>query len=267
MQRLLSANPDWCITGIEGTTGFVTDNLQLTMLGIVQAQHPDVADYSVPPHHVPTQLPTQLGQVLWDDDYSQILGHHIQQHQTLRLTESERFQKSNGFLRSHLMPHGALIWAKDVTEHTALRRLTGYIVSSEKEAKRCLYGVIAEYDATEDLAPRAVGVEKTAAAGSDVKPTELFESFDIDGPGGEVVTELEIPWETYKTYTMALKVRFICCLGGVTSFTVGAASMTNARTFKRFTPAGAGPAGGARQMWSGGIRSRRHLARHLSVSS
>lgn len=213
MQRLLSANPDWCITGIHGTLGIVTDNLQLTMLGIVQAQHPDVADYSVPPYRVPPLLPTQLGQVLWDDDYSQILGHSIQEHQTLHLTEGRRFQESNGFLRSHLIPHGALIWAKDVREHRALRRLTGCVVSGEKEAKPCLSGIIAEYEPTKGPARRVVGVEKTGGAGPDVKPTELIESFEIDGPGGEVVTELEIPRDIYKVYTRALKVCFTCSLG------------------------------------------------------
>lgn len=179
------------------------------MLGIVQAQHPDVADHSVPPHRVPTQLPTQLGQVLWDDDYSQILGRSIQEHQTLQLIEGRRFQESRGFLRSHLIPHGALIWAKDVREHRALRRLTGCVVSSEKEAKRCLSGIIAEYEPTKGPARRVVGVEKTGAAGPDVKPTDLSESFDIDGPGGEAVTELEIP---YTVYTRALKVCFMCSL-------------------------------------------------------
>jgi hypothetical protein len=223
-QRLLSAAPDWRITGINGTTGLVEDNMQLTQLGLVQAPYRDVPDYSVPPNHLPLPLPTRLGELMWDDDYSQILGQRIQEHQTLQLAQGRIFPGGSTPLCHDLVPRGALIWAKDVGEHRALRRLTGYVDTGEESANRWLYGVSAEYEPTTDLARRVVGVDKTGAS-PDVKLTEMFESFDIDGPGGEVVTDLAIP---QVPYPKALKVCFVSCVGEMTCFTVGITPMTNA---------------------------------------
>lgn len=201
MQRFLSAGRDWYITGVSGTTGFVMGNLQLTQLALVQAEHPDVADHTVP-HRVRLPAPTPLGQVMWDKDYSQILGQGIWEHPTLRLVGCRNFLQSKSHLHRDLVSHEALIWAKDVGEQRALRRLTGCIVSGGNEDLQFLCGVIAEYGAPTDLARRAVGLEKTGA-GPSVTPTALSEPFDIDGPGGEVVTELELP---VQDYPKALKV-------------------------------------------------------------
>lgn len=141
---------------------------------------------------------------MWDDDYSQILGQSIQEHQTLQPREGSNLHETSGLLRHGLISHGALIWAKDVGEHRELRRLTGCIVTGGKAANRWLYGVSAKYEPTTDIARRVVGFDETGVS-PDVKYIEVFESFDMDGPGGEVVTELEIPLESYPR---ALKVCF-----------------------------------------------------------
>lgn len=198
MQRLLPSAPDWCITGIHGTTGLITDNLQLTEIGLVQAQPPEVANYLVPPHRSPYPYGTSLGALLWDGDYSQVLGQRIEEHQTLRLVDDRYFRHSHrGYLPKDLVSHGALIWARDAGELRALRRFTGCIVSSGDQSgpvRPCLSGLSAELESTTDLPRRAVGVNNTGGQ---------FESFDMDGPGGEVVTEIELPDEYY---TRALKV-------------------------------------------------------------
>lgn len=201
MQRFLSAAPEWYITGINGTTGFVMGNLQLTQLGLVQAQPPEFADYSEPPHQVPLPVPSDLGRLLMDEDYSHILSRSIRVHQpgpnpTLRLMGTRVMHMSRDYLHQDLIPQGALIWAKDLCEHRALRRLTGRIVSGGKADARYLCGISAEYESATGLARRVVGVEKTGA-GPGVKLPDLFKPFDIDGPGGEVVTELEFPLQPY----------------------------------------------------------------------
>lgn len=192
MQRLLSVAPDWCITGMRGTTGFVRDNLQLTRLGLVEAQPPGLGDYSVPPHRLLGPRQTQLEQLSWDDDYSQVLGQSIQEHQTLELTlPREWYYPSTGYSPNSLLPHGALIWAKDAGEQRALRRFKGCIVSGRGftgPAHLCVSGISAEHEPAADPGRREVVVNKAVG---------LFESFDMDGPGGEVVTEIEVPKEDF----------------------------------------------------------------------
>lgn len=192
MQRLLPSAPGWCITGIHGTTGLVADNLQLIQIGLAQAQYPELADYSVPPHRPPYPSGTSLGALLWDSDYSRMLGQRIEEHQTLGLVGDRNLRhRSRGYLPDGLISHGALIWARDAGEHRALRRFTGCIVSSGDQSgpvRPCLSGISVEHESTTDLPRRVVGVNKTDGQ---------FESFDIDGLGGEVVTEMEVPQEYY----------------------------------------------------------------------
>lgn len=207
MQRSLLAAPGWCITGMKGTKLLSLSNLPLMELGLIQAQHPDVTDYSVPPPQVPLPPPTPLGELLWDEDYSQILGQSIQEHPMLRLIGSRSQHWTNGHLGKDLLSRGALIWAKHAGEHHSLRRLTGCIISGRNNDMQHLCGVNAEYEPATDLARRVIGAEKTGT-GPGGKPPDLFEPFEIDGPGGEVVTELEIP---VQAYPRALKVCAMIC--------------------------------------------------------
>lgn len=267
MQRFLSAAPEWYITGINGTTGFVMGNLQLTQLGLVQAQPPDFADYSEPPHQVPLPVPSDLGRLLLDGDYEHILGRSIRAHQpgpnpSLRLMGTRVMHMSRGHLHQDLIPQGALIWAKDLGEHQALRRLTGRIVSGGSADTRYLCGISAEYESATGLARRVVGVEKTGA-GPGVKLPDLFEPFDIDGPVGEVATELEFPLQPYPR---GLRVCLISCALKVLPFAGGTTLMTDVH-LKSSTPTGAGLAPGARQTCRDGTASSRQLARYLLVSS
>ncbi|KAG8164083.1 hypothetical protein KVR01_006001 [Diaporthe batatas] len=199
MQQLLSSAPDWCITGIHGNTGVVRGNLQLIRIGLVQAQPSElqVVDYSTPPHRLRHPHRGSLEELTWDDDYSQILGRRIQEYQGLQLTDHRNYHHSGrGYLANDLVSCGALIWAKNAGEHRSLRRLTGCIVSARDQSgpvRACLSGLSAEHEPATDMR-RMVGVNQ---------PDGIFESFDIDGPGGEVVTELEVPAEQY---TRALKI-------------------------------------------------------------
>lgn len=202
MQRLFSAAPGWYITGMNGTTESVTGNLQLTQLGLVQARRPDVPRYWVQPYQVPLPVPTALGALLWDEDYSHILGRIIQEYPALRLIGGQSLYRTKGYLHNDLICHGALIWAKDVGELRSLRRLTGYVVSGGEADSQYLCGLNVEYEPTADLASRVVGLEKTGA-GPGLKPPGVFEPFDIDGPGGEVVTGVGFP---VPAYSKALKV-------------------------------------------------------------
>lgn len=196
MQRSFIAAPGWCITGINGTTGVVMGNLKLTQLGLVQAQQPDVVDYSAPLHHFPLPVLGPLGELVWDEDYSQVLGQSIQEHPILRLMGSRSLYRKMGNLHKDLICYGALIWAKDARELRSLRRLTGCIVSGGKSDIQCVCGVNAEYEPTTDVARRVIGIEKMGTEPG-VKAPDLFEHFDIDGPGGEVVTELQLPRQAY----------------------------------------------------------------------
>lgn len=200
MQRFLSAAPEWVITGITGTTGDVMGKLQLTQLGLVQAQQPDVADYSMMPYR--TRLPFRpLQEFLWEEEYSHILGQSIREHPGLRLVGGGLL-KSQGYLHRDLIMHGALIWAKDVGELRALRRLSACIVFGGKAMDRSeggaplprdihhLCGMSAEHEPASGLARRTIGLEG-AVSRAGLKCADRYEHFDIDGPGGEVVTEVE----------------------------------------------------------------------------
>lgn len=198
-------------------------NQQLTQLGLVQAQQPDVADYSVPLQHFPLPVPRPLGQLLWDEDYSQVLGQRIQEHPLLRLVGSRSLYRKSRYLHKDLISFGALIWAKDAGELRSLRRLTGCIVMGGTTNKQYVCGVNADYEPTTDLARRVIGIEKIGAE-LGVRAPDVFRQLEIDGPGGEVVTELGLPLEAYPK---ALTVCFMTCPKGMISCAGGSRSMAD----------------------------------------
>lgn len=261
MQRFLSAAPDWYITGINGTMGVVMGNLQLFQLGLLQTRHPDVADYSVLPHLVQAPDSNPLKKIIWDEDYSHILGRSIREHQRLRLIEGRVLRQSTCHLAGDLVCHGALIWAADADELRTVRRLTGCIASGGQGNVQYLCGVNADFEPATDLARRVVGFEKTGD-GPGVKPPDLFEAFDVHGPGGEVVTELEIPSHPWPG---ALKVCSMPHVSSMACFAAGSTSMADIH-FRRFTPTGAGLVLGVKQACRYGLHgraSRRQRARGL----
>ncbi|KUI67408.1 hypothetical protein VM1G_03131 [Cytospora mali] len=197
-QRFLSAAPNWHITGMTGITGEVDGKQQFTRLGLLQAQNPDFTDYVSRPEAAAPPGPTLLQSLLWDRDYSDLLQYNIWVHPTLRLTQAD--DENRRELDRDVVAHEALIWARDQHDLRSLKRLSGYILfgdtTSSLDARGDgidipdICGMTAEYSPESGLTRRMVGVEKNCP-GPDLASEETWENFEIDGPGGEFVTEVQ----------------------------------------------------------------------------
>ncbi|ROW17103.1 hypothetical protein VPNG_01391 [Cytospora leucostoma] len=201
-QRILTAAPTWCITGITGMIGEVEGKQRFTRLGLLQAQLPNLVDYSILDLQTPIPPePTPLQSLLWDGSYEDVLGDDIWNHPTLRLIhEPSHLGKPGNGVHGDLVPHEALIWARDGDDLRRLRRLSSYVVVENNRSTPAsggvnegdildVCGVNAEYTPESALMRRMVGINKSSR-GSDMTSEDPWMHFTIDGPGGEIVTEV-----------------------------------------------------------------------------
>lgn len=197
-QRFLPAAPNWCITGMTGMIGEVKGKRQLTRLGLLQAQNPGLIDYSAAPEPPIPPKPTHLQSLLWENNYFDLLHHDIWNHPTLRLVHiASHATRINQVVHPDLIAHEALIWAGDERDLRSLTRLSGFVVlgGTRLVLSRGMYGVHdvcgvnAEYTPESALMWRRIGINKNSP-GSDMENEDPWMHFDIDGPGGEIVTEI-----------------------------------------------------------------------------
>lgn len=161
-------------------------------------------DYSLTLEDAPVdipQLPT-LQSWLWEDDYIKILTNPIWTHPTLRLVDKTSTQHSiylSCDVHDDLVPHQALLWAKDRRELRSLKRLSGYIIvggnlsGSENGVQfrrpvHDLCGIKAEFSPEYNAGQRLIGIQKEED-GSEWAENHCSH-FAIDGMGGEFVDEI-----------------------------------------------------------------------------
>lgn len=193
-KRYLPVAPNWYMTGMTGMTGEIDGKQQFVRLGLLQAQHPELADYSILPEADAPPKPTPLQSLLWDEDYSDVLHHNIWDHPTLGMFQANRVARSEDTIHRDLIPHQALIWARDERDLRSLRRVSGYIVAGSTYCDEIymddVCGVTAEYTPKSALMRRMVGITKTSP-GSEMTFERPWRHFEIDGPGGEIITEVQ----------------------------------------------------------------------------
>lgn len=201
-QRPLLASANWYITGLADLAGEIEGKQKFIRLGLLQAQHPGFSDYSELPEDNTPAEPTTLQSLLWDEDYSHLLGSPIWDHSTLRIIcEPRHMGLSSTGTHRDLLPHEALIWARNSEDLHGLKRLSGYVVAGcpilvsnhngfQERHVDDLCGIMAEYAPSTKLMRRRIGINKNEP-GSDLKTPDPWVHFDIDGPGGEMVTEIQ----------------------------------------------------------------------------
>lgn len=108
--------------------------------------------------------------------------------------QANRVARSEDTIHRDLIPHQALIWARDERDLRSLRRVSGYIVAGSTYCDEIymddVCGVTAEYTPKSALMRRMVGITKTSP-GSEMTFERPWRHFEIDGPGGEIITEVQ----------------------------------------------------------------------------
>lgn len=199
-QRYLPVASNWYMTGMTGMTGEIDGKQQFVRLGLLQAQHPELADYSILPEADAPPKPTPLQSLLWDEDYSDVLHHNIWDHPTLGMVQANRVARSEGGIHRDLVPHQALIWARDQRDLRSLQRVSAanIVVDGTFSTPQAggeihiddVCGVTADYTPESALMRRMVGVTKISP-GSEMTFEGPCQHFEIDGPGGEIITEVQ----------------------------------------------------------------------------
>lgn len=146
--------------------------------------------------HNPLEAPF-VERYLWKEEYKSLLQSRIWEHRGITFIhlDPERLASREGTtaVPADLVQHEALIWAKDKNELRSLVRLTGYVAfgglataSSLPDVPMYnLCGIRAEFT---DNRRRMIG--KLIESDANDWPREYCVDFDIDGAGGEVVTEI-----------------------------------------------------------------------------
>jgi hypothetical protein len=88
-----------------------------------------------------------------------------------------------------VLPHSVLFWAKEESELKRLTRISAFIVEME------VLGLRAEYETRYWEPKRSIG-SGSGGMGSTDWGDENLVHFDIDGPGGEIVTEIFVGEES-----------------------------------------------------------------------
>ncbi|KAF4460227.1 F-box domain [Fusarium albosuccineum] len=175
----------------------VEGTVRIQRLGLVQAVRPPLDNYSILPEDTTIPRPSLLEAGLWKEDYSGPLGTRIWEHRRLRLItdDSRAFEQ---MCSNTSRPLEALIWAKDEDELQQVERLTAYtavggsiagVFGGEWQTREyhVIHGMRAHFRSGSTNESRSIGnPEATCDDSSPDNCTVL----DIDGPGGEIVTEI-----------------------------------------------------------------------------
>lgn len=238
-QRALLRNDsdDYCIVGMAGRSGEINGSMQFTRLGLLEIQRPSAAGATSDEAADGT---VALKDCLWDKGYATILGYRIWDHPSLKLYGKSI--KSVAEVNRDLIPQQALIWASNERELRGLRRLSGNVIvgghgHKDGEDPHDLYdlrGVSAEFAAGLVPERRFIGMDMDKLSvepvqlnsNRDLGPKEnqlLPSHFEIDGAGGEIITEvryvmaqglkvIEGSLSTFKLHLRVTRTRSMCGL-------------------------------------------------------
>jgi len=157
-----------------------------------------ILEDSVP--EIPQPPPLQC--LLWKDDYRNILSSPIWNLPRLHTsTDGLERPRNNTDVHPEMVPHEAIIWAKDRQELRNLKRLSGYVViggtlsGSQNGVPYTrpyhdLCGIRAEFSPEYNAERRVIGIQKERD-GSDWFEENCVH-FDIDGQGGEQIIGISV---------------------------------------------------------------------------
>jgi hypothetical protein len=134
---------------------------------------------------------------LWADDYTDILGSPIWDTPNVRVVDCS-VGRDNADVPTSLVPSHAFIWAGNEEETRCLRRIAAYERQTDVDTNSAgettnrtgFGGFRADYVADSNIPTRFAGMA-TELDGGDWKAENIV-SFDIDGLGGEAITEVKV---------------------------------------------------------------------------
>lgn len=188
----------------------------ITRLGLMQCAHPTQQDEDSE-YWPEARLETRL---LWHPQASKVPlsdggNCPIWRHPDIRIIE---FEYTNRFDETPMaiMPHQALIWAKGISELKQLKRISAFVVkskrvlNSESDTRQIeeVLGFRVEFQPDYNEPARTIGCGHLPPVESETESSqtaprsnatewadEHMIHFDIDGPGGEVITEIYVAEE------------------------------------------------------------------------
>ncbi|KAJ3531938.1 hypothetical protein NM208_g8655 [Fusarium decemcellulare] len=200
------------IVGVMGQVGPVEGTVRIQRLGLVQAVRPPSDNYSILPEDTTISRPSLPEAGLWKEDYSGLLGTRIWEHRRLKLItdDSRDFEQ---MCSNTSRPLEALIWAKNGDELQQVSRLTAYtavggsmagVLSGEWETweYHVIHGMRVHFRSDSTNESRSIGDPEANYGES--SPDENCTVLNIDGPGGEFVTEISFTDRALKVNEAAL---------------------------------------------------------------
>lgn len=192
-----------------------TGKTTINRIGLLQARRPSPDDYSFIDENEDYAMDfpeseQDFEKYIWRDDCSSIFGRPIWEQPLLR--QPDKPEVVSDFVHPDMIPHEALVWAKDTNELQNLKRISAYIIPGDhRQIERNgaeitwrnpqLCGLRAEFH--NGGPPRTIGASDDEGRTGERKGN--YEHFEIDGPGGEFVNEVFI--DGYS----ALRVSLLCC--------------------------------------------------------
>jgi hypothetical protein len=216
-ERVLAVTPDTHLTGLVGQIGPPDANntappgvsisrntpLIISRLGILQYARP-----SEEPAETPTL--TQVQRLLWKEAAAKLALNGAMYGSTAPIWSHPRFRMIPFDIPGELeevpidvLPHEVLLWAKDKDELKRLTRISAFVIEDghitiggRKRPVHAVLGIRAEYEERYWEPKRTIGSGTKSAelkeSESDNWADEYLVHFDIDGPGGELVTEIHV---------------------------------------------------------------------------
>jgi hypothetical protein len=188
----------------------------ITRLGLLQAANPaEGLDVDFDPFEFP-----QEQRLLWHpstakigrspSDMDPIWGHAMDRSHIIRMISYE-YGDRNDEIPLEILPHYALVWAKDVAELKQIRRISAFVLNDgtpdklsgghEERVNYGIHGIRVEFQ-DEYAEPRTIGCgslppgfnrdEDSVQVDTAEWDDSYLQHFDIDGPGGEYITSIHI---------------------------------------------------------------------------
>ncbi|KAF2119682.1 hypothetical protein BDV96DRAFT_642695 [Lophiotrema nucula] len=203
LMRGLVVPPNLHLTGIVGS---ISSDGVISRLGILQTSHPSNADLETP-----ATSPAQ--NLLWGPGSTHLQHAPMWNHP--RINVLPFWSREVTDIPNDMLPHHTLHWAHDESQLRSLKRLCAYVIvggtvsTTDHHGKwitRSVHDILAfraEYHEPENSeAKRLVNTligyppkqrgEDGSITGNQSFQEENWMQFDIDGPGGERVTEVQV---------------------------------------------------------------------------
>jgi len=216
-KRVLAVTPDTHLTGLVGQIGppdaintapsdvRISPNgpLMISRLGILQYARPDEEPAETP-------ILAQVQRLLWKEAAAKLALSGAMYGSTAPIWSHPRFRMLSFEIPGGLeetpidvLPHEVLLWAKDKDELKRLTRISAFVVEDRHVTSRkgtrpvhAVLGLRVEYEERYWEPKRTIGSGTVSAerkeSESDDWAEEYLVHFDIDGPGGELVTEIHV---------------------------------------------------------------------------